>query len=394
MYTAFLSSVNSDTQNRRLALLIYQLDRSSFRNSCIFLTALVRSYISNSSVTSLTKLLYLDKIHLSNSGLSLYSIKKSLGSTSSILAYRVKNAYTFWIVVKNLLCTSLNPSISKLTAPFAPFISEEIYQNLTEKESVHLADFPIANKELIDKDVEEKMDLVRDLVGLGRAARDQAQIKVRQPLQKILTNGKYEDLISDLVPLIKEELNIKEIVFVEDPKEYMNYSLKPDFKVAGPILGSKIKALSKALAQLDASEVVPKLEAGESIELELNGEMTEIIRDYVMITISAKEGFTVQMESNLFVILDTTLTDELIDEGLAREFVSKVQQMRKNAGFEVADNINIYFDGDDDVARAVDTHRDYIMQETLALVINDVKDANFEKQNLNDHDTGIRVERV
>jgi isoleucyl-tRNA synthetase len=284
--------------------------------------------------------------------------------------------------------------ISKLTAPFAPFISEEIYQNLTEKESVHLADFPIANKELIDKDVEEKMDLVRDLVVLCRAARDQAQIKVRQPLQKILTNGKYEDLISDLVPLIKEELNIKEIVFVEDPKEYMNYSLKPDFKVAGPILGSKIKALSKALAQLDASEVVPKLEAGESIELELNGEMTEIIRDYVMITISAKEGFTVQMESNLFVILDTTLTDELIDEGLAREFVSKVQQMRKNAGFEVADNINIYFDGDDDVARAVDTHRDYIMQETLALVINDVKDANFEKQNLNDHDTGIRVERV
>ena len=133
--------------------------------------------------------------------------------------------------------------LRKLIASFAPFIAEEIYQNLTEKESVHLADFPIADKGLIDKDVERKMDLVRDLVGLGRAARSQVQIKIRQPLQKILIDGRYEDIISDLVPLIKEELNIKEVVFVENHKEYMNYSLKPDFKVAGPILGSKIKSL-------------------------------------------------------------------------------------------------------------------------------------------------------
>ncbi len=238
------------------------------------------------------------------------------------------------------------------------------------------------------------MDLVRDLVGLGRAARDEAQIKVRQPLQKILTNGKYKDLISDLVPLIKEELNIKEVIFVENPKEFMDYNLKPNFKVAGPILGSKIKSLNKALAELDASEVVPKLEAGENIELELDGEMTEIIKDYIMITISAKEGFNVQMENNLFVVLDITLDDELINEGLAREFVSRIQQMRKNAGFEVADNINIYFNGDHDIIRAINIHKDYVMRETLALEINTVKDENLEKQNLNDHITGMKVERV
>ncbi len=284
--------------------------------------------------------------------------------------------------------------IAKMVAPFAPFIAEEIYQNLTGEESVHLADFPVANEDLIVKDVEEKMDLVRDLVGLGRAARAQTQIKVRQPLQKILVDGRYETLIADLVPLLQEELNIKEVIFEKDLTEYMNYSLKPDFKVAGSILGSKIKSLAKALASLKASEIVPRLEAGEDIELELDGEMTKIIKDYVMITISAKEGFTVQMENNLFVILDTSLNEELIDEGLAREFISKVQQMRKNAGFEVADNINIYFDGDDEIAGAIAIHKDYIMQETLALLIDRVEDDSLEKQNLNDHDTGIKVERV
>lgn len=284
--------------------------------------------------------------------------------------------------------------IAKMVAPFAPFISDEIYQNLTGEISVHLADYPVVNEELISKDVEERMDLVRDLVGLGRAARAQAKIKVRQPLQKILVDGKYEDLISDLVPLIEEELNIKEVVFEKNLKDFMNFSLKPDFKTAGPILGSKIKSLGKALGQLEASEVVPKLEAGENIELELDGDITTITKDYVMITIAAKEGFTVEMANNLFVILDTTLTEELINEGLAREFISKVQQMRKSSGFEVADNINIYFDSNEEVAKALEIHKDYIMQETLAVTIERVKDDSLEKQNLNDHDTGIRVEKI
>jgi len=284
--------------------------------------------------------------------------------------------------------------LSRMVAPIAPFIAEELYQNLTGELSVHIADYPVAKEELIDKDVEERMDLVRDLVGLGRAARSGAKIKVRQPLQKILVDGKYEDLISDLVPLIEEELNIKEVVFEKNLRDFMNFSLKPDFKTAGSILGSKIKSLGKALAGLDASEVVPKLESGETIEIELDGEMTPIVKDYVMITISAKEGFTVEMQNNLFVILDTNLTEELINEGFAREFISKVQQLRKNSGFEVADNINIYFHGDDEIANALEIHKDYIMQETLAVKVERVKDESLEVQNLNDHNTGIKVERI
>ena len=127
--------------------------------------------------------------------------------------------------------------LARLIAPFAPYISEEIYQNLTDELSVHLADYPVCNEDLIDNRVEERMDLVRDLVGLGRAARAQEQIKVRQPIQKVLVDGKYEDLISDLAPLMLEELNVKEVVFEKDLSRFMEYSLKPNFKVAGPILG-------------------------------------------------------------------------------------------------------------------------------------------------------------
>lgn len=284
--------------------------------------------------------------------------------------------------------------ISRLAAPFAPYISEELYQNLTGKESVHLADYPVANKDLIDERVEERMDLVRDLVGLGRAARAQEQIKVRQPLQKVMIDGKYKELISDLVPLFQEELNVKEVDFEKDLSSFMNYSLKPNFPVAGPVFGPKIKSLGKALAGLDAAGVVPKLEAGEAISLTLEGEEVEIKKDYVQINISAKEGFKVEMENNLFVILDTNLSQDLIDEGYAREFVSKVQQMRKNADFEVADNINIYYNGDINITRAVEKFEDYIKKETLAEKIERVEDETLEKQNLNDHSTGMKVERI
>ncbi|MEW9124046.1 MAG: isoleucine--tRNA ligase [Thermotaleaceae bacterium] len=284
--------------------------------------------------------------------------------------------------------------VSKLVAPFAPFLSDEMYRSLTGELSVHLADYPTVDLTLIEKDIEERMDLVRDLVGLGRAARAQAKIKVRQPIQKILIDGKYESLISDLIPLIQEELNVKAVVFEKNLQGYMNFSLKPNFKVAGSILGAKIKALGKALGEMDAAQAAPKLEAGESIWVNLNGEETEILKDYVLISISAKEGFTVEMANNLFVILDTTLTEELIHEGFAREFISKVQQMRKNNGYEMMDQIKIYYHGDEAVSKAVEIYDNYIMQETLALSIEKVENGDFEKQDLNDHETGIKVERI
>lgn len=284
--------------------------------------------------------------------------------------------------------------ICQMVAPFAPYLSEEIYKKLTGELSVHISDYPTVNEDLVDIHLEEKMDLVRNLVKLGRASRESVRIKVRQPIQKVLIDGKYGELVSDLVPLIKEELNVKEVVFAKDLKEYMNFSLKPNFRVVGPKLGKKIKSFGKALSNLDASAAVHNLENGGSIEIDLDGEKFEVTDEFVTINISAKEGFTVEMENNLFVILDTTLNEELINEGLARELISKVQQLRKNNGYEMMDNIRIYFDGDDKIANAADIYKDYIMDETLAVSIERVSDDSIEKLDLNDHVTGIKLEKV
>lgn len=284
--------------------------------------------------------------------------------------------------------------VAKLVAPFAPYISEEVYKNLTGELSVHLADYPEVNDSLIDKHVEERMDLVRDLVGLGRSARVQCKIKVRQPIQKMIIDGAHHSLIHDLVPLMQEELNVKEVEFAKDLDQFMNYSLKPNFKVAGPKLGGKIKLLGPALGKVNAAEVIPKLEAGETISVDIGGEVLELDKELVMINISAKEGFTVEMENNLFTILDTTSTQDLINEGYAREFISKVQQMRKNNGYEVMDNITISYDADDEVSTAVESFKSYIMSETLATSLERVTDSVFDKQDINDHPTGIKLERV
>jgi len=284
--------------------------------------------------------------------------------------------------------------ICKMIAPFVPFISEEIYRNLTGNESVHIDYYPEPNEDLIDLELEERMDLVRELVRLGRASREAVKIKVRQPLREVLIDGKYEDKIKELVPLIKEELNVKEVVFEKDLGQFMNYSLKPNFKVVGPILGSKVKSFAKALNELDSHEVVKKLEEDGKIIMNLDGEDVEIVKDYITVTISAKEGFDVAMENNLFVILDTTLTKDLLNEGYAREFISKVQQMRKANGYDVLDNINIYYDGDEEIKEAVELFEDYIKAETLAVSITRVKDDSFEKQDLNGHMTGIKLEKI
>ncbi|MFW6306720.1 MAG: isoleucine--tRNA ligase [Bacillota bacterium] len=283
--------------------------------------------------------------------------------------------------------------LAKMVAPYVPFIAEELFQKLTSEESVHLADYPEINEGLIDNNLEEKMDLVRNLVTLGRAVREENEIKVRQPIQKVLVDGKHEELISDLVPLMKDELNVKEIVFTDDLSEYMDYQLKPNFQVVGPILRNKMKFFAPTLAKLDAQEIKEKVENGEVFTVDLNGEEFEVKPDYVNIEIKDKEGFAVAMDNNLFVILDTTLTRELLDEGYAREFVSKVQQIRKNNGYEVMDNINIYYNADEEITHAVEAFEDYIKKETLALNIEE-KEEDFETYDLNDHETGIKLEKV
>lgn len=277
-----------------------------------------------------------------------------------------------------------------LAAPFAPYLPESIYRSLTGEASVHLGDYPICDSSLIDEKIEERMDLVRSLVSIGRSAREDAQIKVRQPLLAIHIDGRYKHLISDLIPLIKEELNIQEVRFEDDLSEFMNFSLKPNYKTAGPVLGSKVKALADVLNKSDANKLIAELNEKGTIEVNVSGEIISLNKDLLDIRINAKEGFNVQMENNLFVILDTHLTKELIEEGLARELVSKVQQMRKSSGFEVMDRIDIFINCPVEVQNAVKAYDAFIKKETLADNIK-FTDEEYEAVNLNGHDCSVKV---
>ncbi len=283
--------------------------------------------------------------------------------------------------------------IARLAAPFAPFITDEIYTKLTGEESVHLSYYPECKADLINEKAEERMDLVRTLVGLGRGVREKERIKVRQPLLEILVDGKYEDLISDMADLIKEELNVKEVVFEKDLDKYMDLSLKPNFKAAGPALGSKMKTFGAAIAKLDPKAAAAILDRDGEITLNLDGEEIRAEKELFDVRITAKPGFAVAMENNVFVILDTTLTPELKSEGIAREMISKVQQLRKQKDFQMTDRICIYCRGDEDFISALEVHRDYIMRETLALEVKKMEDS-LQEYDLNGHKTGIDVEKL
>ena len=281
--------------------------------------------------------------------------------------------------------------VSLLIAPFAPFISDEIYTKLTGEETVHTAYLPECNEALIDNKVEERMNLVRSFVTLGRGAREKERIKVRQPLNEILVDGKYKPLVADLTDLVMEELNVKNVVFADELGEYMNLSLKPNFKLAGPVLGKNIKQFGDELAKLDAAEFVAELEAKGELEMTVAGETVNVSKDFVDVRISAKDGFAVAMENNIFTILDTVLTPELVKEGLAREVVSKVQQLRKQNDFEMMDRIDIVLEADEEVCEAVKEFDAYIKDETLADTVEFAKaEENFD---INGHKTGICVVR-
>ena len=236
------------------------------------------------------------------------------------------------------------------------------------------------------------MDLVRDLISIGRYVREEAKIKVRQPLSKILLDGKNKDILSDVTPLIEEELNIKEVVFVDELNEYMNLSVKPNFKEVGKVFGSLIKEFQTKLSELDMDKV-NTLQKGNSITMEIGGEEKEVTPSMVEVRISSKEGYNVGMENNNFVILDTTLTEELTLEGIAREMVSKVQQLRKNKDFNVADRINLYYKGDEEFNKALAMFEEYVKTETLAVKLEE-KDNLTEKYDLNGHEVLIDVEQI
>lgn len=281
--------------------------------------------------------------------------------------------------------------VSKLLAPLCPFISDEIYTKLTGEESVHLADYPKYDESLININIERRMDLVRDLISMGRNAREEAKIKVRQPISEILIDGNNENLIGDLVPLIKEELNVKEVTFITNLDEYMNFNVKPNFKEVGKLFGPKIKDFSSILENLDKEEI-NKLNNNETIIINLLGDNIEVNKEMVDIRISAKEGFDVVYQNNNFIILNTSLTEELIREGIARELISKVQNIRKESDFEITDRINLYYKGDLLVKESIKAYEDFIKSETLSILIEE-KDNLENIYDLNGHDTYIKIER-
>lgn len=282
--------------------------------------------------------------------------------------------------------------LSKIIAPIASFTAEEIYTKLTGKESVHLADFPVCNNDLIDKKIEEKMDLVRDLISIGRNVREENKIKVRQPISEILLDKRNEKIIDNLTDLIKEELNVKEVVFASNLSEYMNFTVKPNFKEVGKIFGKNIKEFSDKLLEL-TNEDISLLEEGKTINMTIDNTNYEVDLNMVDIRISSKEGFATGMDGNKFVILNTTLTKELLNEGLARETISKVQQLRKNLDFNITDRINMYIDASEEYKDNIKDYLDMIKEETLTINVFD-KDNISDKVNINDYEVGFILEVV
>ncbi len=272
--------------------------------------------------------------------------------------------------------------LSQMIAPIVPFISEEMYTKLTNNDSVHTSDFPQYDESLIDLALEEKMALVKNLISIGRYVREDVKIKVRTPLKEAIIDTKVYNKISDLIPLIKEELNVKEVLKEDDLSCYMNITLKPNYKVVGKLFGAKIKDYEVFLQNIDIDKLNKE---------EVSFEDTIITKDMYELKISSKEGFNVGVLDNLYIILNTTLTEDLILEGHAREFVSKIQNMRKLNDYDVSDRINIYYDGEFD--EVINKYQDYIKNETLAVKI--VKEnKNGEEINVNGINVLVNIEKV
>ena len=313
--------------------------------------------------------------------------------------YIRRNRDRFW---DNLMTTSKKSvymttyevleGLSKLIAPIASYTAEEIYTNLTGNISVHLSDFPVCNEELIDLKLEEKMDLVRDLISIGRNVREESKIKVRQPISEILLDKKKEKVIGELTSLIKEELNVKEVIYTDDLSTYMNFMVKPNFKEVGKIFGKNIKEFSDKLLEL-SNEDINKLENNESIKMSIDNTTYDITKDMVDIRISSKEGFKAMVVGNNFVILNTVITKELENEGLARETISKVQQLRKTMNFDITDRINMYIDATSEYKENIKDYLDMIKDETLTINVYD-KDGIQDKVNINDYEVGFVLEKV
>ncbi len=282
-------------------------------------------------------------------------------------------------------------ALTKLTAPITPYISEEIYKCLTNKESVHLEDFPKYDDSLINESIEKQMDLIRDICSLGRFAREEAKIKVRQPISELILDSNDEKTIGNLQVIIKEELNVKNIIFIKDMDKYMEYIVKPNFREVGKLFGPKVNMFAETLKTLSHDEI-SKLR-NEEIEIVFDGSTIKVVPNMVDINVKVKEGYCSSNNGKTFVILNTELTDELILEGIARELIRKIQSMRKEMDLVITDRINVYYNGPEKLEETLLKYSDFIKNETLTRLI--TKDENLKECfDINDINVYLKIEKA
>ncbi len=262
-------------------------------------------------------------------------------------------------------------TVSKAAAPMIPFMTEDIYQNIvrsvdeTAPESIHLCDFPEVNESYIDKELEENMERVLDIVVLGRACRNASAIKNRQPIGKMFVKAEFE--LSDFYKeIVEEELNVKEVEFTDDVRAFTSYSFKPQLRTVGPKYGKFLGKIKEALSSLDGNAAMDKINAGEPLTFDFDGNEVVLEKEDLLIDMAQVEGYVSESDNNITVVLDTKLSDELIEEGFVREIISKIQTMRKEADFQVMDKIVVNVDKNDTIKAIMENNLDEIKSEVLA----------------------------
>ena len=291
-------------------------------------------------------------------------------------------------------------TVSKAAAPMIPFMTEDIYQNIvrsvdeTAPESIHLCDFPEVNESYIDKELEENMERVLDIVVLGRACRNASAIKNRQPIGKMFVKAEFE--LSDFYKeIIEEELNVKEVEFTDDVRAFTSYSFKPQLRTVGPKYGKFLGKIKEALSSLDGNAAMDKINAGEPLTFDFDGNEVVLEKEDLLIDMAQVEGYVSESDNNITVVLDTKLSDELIEEGFVREIISKIQTMRKEADFQVMDKIVVNVDKNDTIRAIIENNLDEIKSEVLADNVIFGKINGYEKEwNINGEKVTFGVEKA